>query len=55
MELRLTSRDRSAYGAGILASADWLMHQDRAPGIHPFDPTVVDELLGTATASETGA
>ena len=44
VELRLTARDRSAYAAGILASADWLRRSPRSPGIHPFDP-VVDELL----------
>jgi 4-hydroxy-tetrahydrodipicolinate reductase len=48
LEIRLTSRDRSAYAAGILASADWLVAEDRAPGIHPFDPEVLDELLAAA-------
>jgi 4-hydroxy-tetrahydrodipicolinate reductase len=48
LEIRLTSRDRSAYAAGILAAADWLLARDRAPGIHPFDPEVVDELLAAA-------
>jgi len=47
LELRLTSRDRSAYAAGILAAADWLMTAPRSPGIHPFDPVVVDELLAS--------
>jgi dihydrodipicolinate reductase len=46
LELRLTSRDRSAYATGIVASADWLLARDRQPGIHPFDPDVLDELLG---------
>ena len=44
LELRLTARDRSAYAAGALAAADWLLDQPRSPGIHPFDE-VVDELL----------
>jgi 4-hydroxy-tetrahydrodipicolinate reductase len=44
VELRLTARDRSAYAAGILASADWLARTPRAAGLHPFDP-IVDELL----------
>jgi 4-hydroxy-tetrahydrodipicolinate reductase len=44
VELRLTARDRSAYAAGILAAADWLVREPRPAGIHPFDP-VVDELL----------
>jgi 4-hydroxy-tetrahydrodipicolinate reductase len=47
VELRLTARDRSAYVAGILASADWLERAPRTPGLHPFDP-VVDELLADA-------
>jgi 4-hydroxy-tetrahydrodipicolinate reductase len=44
VELRLTARDRSAYAAGVLAAADWLVRAPRAPGIHAFDP-VIDELL----------
>jgi 4-hydroxy-tetrahydrodipicolinate reductase len=44
VELRLTARDRTAYGTGVLAAADWLRRAPRAPGIHTFDP-VVDELL----------
>jgi 4-hydroxy-tetrahydrodipicolinate reductase len=44
VELRLTARDRSAYAAGILAAADWLVRVDREPGIHAFDP-IVDELV----------
>ncbi|MBA3876988.1 MAG: hypothetical protein C0498_08635 [Anaerolinea sp.] len=47
VELRLTARDRSAYAAGILAAADWLVREPRAAGLHPFDP-VVDELLAGA-------
>ena len=45
VELRLTARDRSAYAAGILAAADWLMRATREPGLHAFDP-IVDELVG---------
>ena len=44
VELRLTARDRSAYAAGILAAADWLLAVPREPGFHPFD-AIVDELL----------
>ena len=44
IELRLTARDRSAYAAGALAAAYWLLREARAPGLHSFDP-VVDELL----------
>jgi 4-hydroxy-tetrahydrodipicolinate reductase len=48
LEIRLTSRDRSAYAAGILAAADWLLADQRPPGIHAFDPAVMDELLAAA-------
>lgn len=44
LELRLTARDRSAYAAGIVASADWLGRAHREPGLHAFDQ-VVDELI----------
>lgn len=44
VELRLTARDRSAYAAGILATADWLERGPRPAGLHAFD-LVVDELL----------
>lgn len=47
VELRLTARDRSAYAAGILAAADWLVREPRPAGLTPFDP-VVDELLAGA-------
>ena len=49
IELRHTARDRSAYAAGALAAADWLLREPRAPGLHPFDP-VVDELIAAPTA-----
>jgi 4-hydroxy-tetrahydrodipicolinate reductase len=44
VELRLTARDRTAYAAGILAAADWLVAAERPAGLHPFDP-IVDALL----------
>jgi 4-hydroxy-tetrahydrodipicolinate reductase len=44
VEIRLTARDRSAYAAGILAAADWLVREPRTQGLYPFDP-VVDEVL----------
>jgi Dihydrodipicolinate reductase len=50
LELRLTARDRSAYAAGILAAADWLVRTDRPAGLHPFDP-IVDELLARHTVA----
>ena len=46
VELRLTSRDRSAYAAGALAAADWLMAEPRPAGLHSFD-RVVDALMAT--------
>jgi dihydrodipicolinate reductase len=50
VELRITARDRSAYAAGILVSADWLRRAPRTPGIHEFE-LVVDELLARPTAA----
>jgi dihydrodipicolinate reductase len=50
VELRLTARDRSAYAAGALAAADWLMRERRPAGLHPFDP-VVDEILAPSPAA----
>jgi 4-hydroxy-tetrahydrodipicolinate reductase len=52
IELRLTARDRSAYAAGALAAADWLMAGARPAGIHPFDE-VVDELLAEPVLAAT--
>lgn len=42
LELRLTARDRSAYAAGAIAAANWLMATPRAPGLHPFDAVLSD-------------
>jgi len=50
LELRLTARDRSAYAAGILAAADWLLRMERPAGLHPFDP-IVDALLARGTVA----
>ena len=52
VELRLTARDRSAYAAGALAAADWLVRAPRTPGLHSFDP-VVDELLASRVLAAT--
>lgn len=46
IELRLTARDRSAYAAGALAAAEWLLAEPRQPGLHGFDP-VVDTLVAS--------
>jgi 4-hydroxy-tetrahydrodipicolinate reductase len=50
VEMRLTARDRSAYAAGVLASADWLLRTPRPAGIHAFEP-IVDELLARETVA----
>lgn len=42
LELRLTARDRSAYAAGAIAAAEWLLAAPRAPGLHPFDAVLSD-------------
>lgn len=47
IELRLTARDRSCYGAGAAVAIDWLLREPRRPGFHPFD-VVVDDLLASA-------
>ena len=44
VELRLTARDRSAYAAGAVAAADWLLSAQRPAGLHPWD-AVVDDLV----------
>lgn len=50
VELRITARDRSAYAAGALAAADWLLREPRTPGLHSFD-SVVDDLVATPDSS----
>jgi 4-hydroxy-tetrahydrodipicolinate reductase len=49
VELRLTARDRSAYVAGALASADWLLAAPRPAGLHPFESVVSDLVSTTAS------
>jgi 4-hydroxy-tetrahydrodipicolinate reductase len=49
LELRLTARDRAAYAAGALASADWLLSAPRQPGFHALDE-MIDDLI-TAPAA----
>jgi 4-hydroxy-tetrahydrodipicolinate reductase len=46
IELRLTARDRSAYAAGALMAADWLLADTRLPGLHAFDEVVDDRIAG---------
>jgi 4-hydroxy-tetrahydrodipicolinate reductase len=56
VELRLTARDRSAYVAGALAAADWLLAAPRTPGLHRFEEVVdgllVDGRLATSAPTE---
>ena len=44
LEMRLTARDRSAYAAGAITAAEWLLAEPRAPGFHSFDD-VVDSII----------
>jgi len=50
LEMRLTARDRSAYAAGALTAADWLLAEPRSPGFHSFDE-VLDSILATDRAA----
>lgn len=51
LKLRLTARDRSAYAAGAVAAAEWLLAARRSPGLHPFDAVLSDLTDATATGS----
>jgi 4-hydroxy-tetrahydrodipicolinate reductase len=44
LEMRLTARDRSAYAAGAITAAEWLLAEPRSPGFHSFD-AVVDSII----------
>jgi dihydrodipicolinate reductase len=44
LEMRLTARDRSAYAAGAITAAEWLLAESRSPGFHSFDD-VVDSIV----------
>jgi 4-hydroxy-tetrahydrodipicolinate reductase len=61
MEMRLTARDRSAYAAGAITAAEWLLAEPRQAGFHTFDE-VVDSMIaatkaksGVAGGTRTGA
>jgi hypothetical protein len=47
--MRLTARDRSAYAAGAITAAEWLLAEPRAPGLHSFDE-VVDSIIAKQSA-----
>jgi 4-hydroxy-tetrahydrodipicolinate reductase len=49
LEMRLTARDRSAYAAGAVTAAEWLLAEPRQPGIHTFD-AVVDSIIAKQSA-----
>lgn len=49
LEMRLTARDRSAYAAGAITAAEWLLAEPRRPGFHPFDE-VIDSMIAATTA-----
>ena len=51
LEMRLTARDRSAYAAGAVTAAEWLLAAPRAPGIHTFDEVVDAMIAATRTHS----
>ncbi|MGZ6266599.1 MAG: 4-hydroxy-tetrahydrodipicolinate reductase [Candidatus Limnocylindrales bacterium] len=51
LEMRLTARDRSAYAAGAVTAAEWLLAEPRAPGFHSFDE-VVDSIIAKASGAE---
>ena len=53
LEMRLTARDRSAYAAGAITAAEWLLAEPHAPGFHSFDD-VVDSIIAKQPGVETG-
>lgn len=54
IELRVTARDRTAYAAGAIAAAEWLLRAPRAPGLHPIE-AVVAELTAAHSGSDPAA
>jgi 4-hydroxy-tetrahydrodipicolinate reductase len=50
LEMRLTARDRSAYAAGAITAADWLLAEPHAAGFHSFDE-VVDSIIAKQSGS----
>jgi 4-hydroxy-tetrahydrodipicolinate reductase len=44
LEMRLTARDRSAYAAGAVTAAEWLLAEPRRAGFHDFDE-VIDSMI----------
>jgi 4-hydroxy-tetrahydrodipicolinate reductase len=54
LEMRLTARDRSAYAAGAVTAAEWLLAEPRAAGLHSFDD-VVDSIIARQPAAQPAA
>jgi dihydrodipicolinate reductase len=54
LEMRLTARDRSAYAAGAITAAEWLLAEPRAAGFHSFDD-VVDSIIAKQPAARMAA
>jgi 4-hydroxy-tetrahydrodipicolinate reductase len=54
-EMRLTARDRSAYAAGAVTAAEWLLAEPRRPGIHSFDDVVDSMIAATVKAQPVAA
>jgi 4-hydroxy-tetrahydrodipicolinate reductase len=52
LEMRLTARDRSAYAAGAITAAEWLLAERRSPGFHSFD-AVVDSIIAKQSVGGT--
>jgi 4-hydroxy-tetrahydrodipicolinate reductase len=57
LEMRLTARDRSAYAAGAVTAAEWLLAGPRSPGFHSFDEVIdsMTEAVGKRPAGAVGA
>jgi 4-hydroxy-tetrahydrodipicolinate reductase len=51
LEMRLTARDRSAYAAGAVTAAEWLLAEPREPGFHSFDE-VIDSIIAKQSAGD---
>ena len=60
IELKITARDRSAYFAGALLAADWLVREgsNRPVGLYPFDAvvrTLIDDSPGARAGADNGS
>jgi 4-hydroxy-tetrahydrodipicolinate reductase len=55
LEMKLTARDRSAYAAGAVAAAEWLLAEPRQPGFHNFDEVIDSMVAQSATQPQPAA